>query len=56
MVKKFLPVLHIHHILNPTRTQQFVMKIESLSKMNNGGLALIVDIPNQMPVQVDKLQ
>ena len=30
-------------------------KIESASKMNNAGFAVIVDIPNQMPVQVDHI-
>ena len=30
-------------------------KIESASKMNNGGFVVVVDIPNQMPVQVDHL-
>jgi hypothetical protein len=52
---RYLPVLHIHHKLNPMRTLSIIEKVKKLSAMDPLAIAIIVDIPNQMPVQVDKL-
>lgn len=53
--KKYLPILHIRSTLNSLRTQHLLDKIESAAKMNNGAMAIVVDLPHQMPVQLDHI-
>ena len=54
--RKVIPVLHLHAVLNSQRTNHLINRIENLSKLNNTAMAIVVDLPSEMPVQADKLQ
>ena len=54
-LKGFIPVININSSLNPQRTQSFIRKLSRLNFFNVKGYALIVDVQDQVPVQVDKI-
>lgn len=54
-LKGFIPVISINNSLNPQRTQSFVRKLSRLNFFNVKGYALVVDLQDQVPVQVDKI-
>ena len=53
--KPIVPLLIINSSLNQEKTANFLRKLEKIDYSHAKALAMVIEIDNEMPVQIDKI-